>query len=70
MQRGIEVEPPGGTSAHTVDVEDRVLTATAAVLGPVHCDVGVVQQVVAGLAVLAERTRCSSLAHAQLLAAR
>ena len=41
-------------TAHPVDVEQGELAAAAALLGPVHGHVGVVQQVVAGLAVVAQ----------------
>ena len=55
VQCRVEVEPAERADAHPVDVEQGELAAAAALLGPVHGHVGIVQQIVAGLAVLAQR---------------
>ena len=47
VERGVEVEPAGRTAAHPVHVEERDLATPAALLGPVHGHVGIVQEIVA-----------------------
>ncbi len=55
VQGGVEVEPPDRTTAHPVDVEEGHLTATPTLLRPIHSNVGIVQEVVAGHPLVAQR---------------
>ena len=55
MEGGIEIEPAGRASTHPIVVEERDATAAPSLLGLVHRDIGIVQEVVAGAPDRADR---------------
>ncbi len=46
VERGVEVEPAGGTASHPVHVEECHLASPTELLGPVHGHVRIVQEVI------------------------
>ena len=55
VQGGVEVQPADGAPAHAVDVEQGHLATPPRVLGAVHRDVGIMEEVVARHALVAQR---------------
>ena len=55
VQRGVETEPTHRTGADPVGIGHGELATAASLLDPVHRLVGIAQQLVAGLSLLAQR---------------